>query len=69
MLPARLGVLGIPIVVNLCTIEYENSEQVCQDLTQKITGQNQEVSHSYHHPEPVHEIRRRVTGQREANLY
>ena len=30
---------------------------------QKITGQNQEVSH--HHPEPVHEIRRRITGQRE----
>ncbi len=32
--------------------------------TQKITGQNQEVSH--HHPEPVHEIRRGITGQREA---
>jgi hypothetical protein len=65
-LPARLGGLGIPILVDLCSIEYENSEQVCQDLTQKITGQNQEVSHSHHHPEPVHEIRRRITGRREA---
>ncbi len=65
-LPARLGGLGIPILVDLWSIAYENSEHVCQDLTQRITGQKQEVSNSHHHPEPVHEIRRRITGQREA---
>ena len=50
----------------LCVVTALQQYMVISDLTQKITGQNQEVSHSHHHPEPVHEIRCRITGRREA---
>lgn len=37
--PARLD-LGIPILSDMCTMEFENSQTIRYDLTEKIIKQN-----------------------------
>ena len=63
-LPTRLGGLGIPVLGDLCSIENDNSKQICQNLASKIIGQNDGIFD--HVGEPIRDIRRRITGQREA---
>ena len=63
-LPTRLGGLGIPVLGDLCSIENDNSKQVCQNLSSKIIAQNDGVFD--HVGAPIRDIRRRITGQREA---
>jgi hypothetical protein len=62
-LQTRLGGLGIPILSDMCAMEFENSKTICQGLTEKIVEQNnvrEDIP-----AEPVQRIRRRVANERE----
>ncbi|CAB4007253.1 Hypothetical predicted protein, partial [Paramuricea clavata] len=63
-LPTRLGRLGIPILSDMCTMEFENSthSKTCQGLTEKIFEQNN--VREDRPAEPVQRIRRFVTDEK-----
>ncbi|CAB4015529.1 Hypothetical predicted protein, partial [Paramuricea clavata] len=64
-LPTRLEGLGIPILSNMCAMEFENPthSKTCQGLTEKIVEQNN--VREDRPAEPVQRIRRRVANEKE----